>query len=1154
MGSTSESVVSVSPPEVREEPCSSLPSDLVGHVGQLGVLLGKWLDVNSHLRVGYEQSVPSKHPSTAEVFPLPMLPGGLPPEEHIWLQAAIRALNWLACGDLTLGEAPASRVQESLLTVLRESFRVERLGSHVFDSIPMEDYWKSKGVNGYGEEVHSALPFNWSNIEHSLPKREQAGALDGVDVASAGIKDFLSDPCKYLKPSPSRTWMKPPRVMVRPEDWGAVAEGLVERRICEVIPLSEVIRVEGKPILGGLFGVPKNEEIGGVPVLRLIMDLRPINQLFESIAGDLHTLPMLSQLFPLEIFPNEDVLVSSEDIKAMFYIVGLPSEWRPLLAFGREVPKHLRPAGVNEPCVLTSRVLPMGFINSVSVAQSLHRSIVNRAVDELGISRDKEIRRDQSLPISALSYRVYLDNFDSLVRTNREAASLLEGSLSPLAAELRQVYGKLDVPVNEKKSNRSARQGEMQGGWIDGREGTICPKPDKFARYLRACWYLLQSKTSNLKRIQVVAGGLVYLFSYRRCLMSCLNEVWQFISSFEGNVSVWKAIPDVVKKELFCCAALAPLSYMDLRLPFDALVSASDASETGGGLSVSTGVTDMGVQAAGKLVRGSYGLACDDVQLLVISLFDGIAACRVALDVLGAQVGAYVAVEADPCAKRVVESAFASVEFVNTVDEVTDEIVLSWARRFSRVGVVLISGGPPCQGGSGLGASKRGSESASNCRLHQEVPRIRDLAEKHFSWAKVFFLMESVSSMSDGDLASVTRSAGILPYELDACGLTPCRRNRLFWFNWQVSSEPGVEIIRPSTSEPTDYGRIAFLLPVPPDPYLTPGWSLAGGIGQKVPAFVAAQPKAQPGLRPAGIDSCTERDLAYWEADKFRFAPYQYKYQHGLVHLKHGWRLANAYEREAMLGFPLGYTVECWPKSDRKRDPAKHDNYRLSLLGNSSSVPVIAYLLLHLLAPLKLCEDQTVNQIQKNCQPGQSKHLNSFLTRPPWTAARQGKADGNDAMLVRKLSSLMSTRGTDVLLQAGTEPARSYDRLRTSVPARLWKWATACSWKWKKGGSGEVEHINRLELRAVLTSVKWRILKAKQTRTRYLHLVDSLVSLHVINKGRSSSRKLRTILKKISAWLLLSANACVLGYVDTGQNPADAPSRRGQKRKWGSGR
>ena len=475
--------------------------------------------------------------------------------EYAWMEAAVRALNWLAVGALSLGEeGPATSMQQTLMQELQNSFRVlSSLARESFDVAPIESYWKSRNVNAYGEEVHCALPFKWSNVEHSLPQRELAGALDGASVASAGVKHFLSNPEHYLKPKESRTWMKPPRVMVSSDDWPRVAEGSVERRICDVIPLSKVLHVEGKPILGGLFGVPKMEEVGGVPVLRLIMDLRPINQLFESVTGDLHTLPMLSQLFPLEIFPEDDILVSSEDIKAMFYIIGLGKCWRPLLAFGREVPDHLKPAGVSEPCVLSSRVLPMGFINSVPVAQSLHRSIVSHATGSLGMSRSSEIRRDQPLPASSNMYRVYLDNFDLLEKTNREAASLLSGELSAPAAKLRSVYQELRVPVNEKKSVKSQVVGEIQGGLVDGQGGIISPKPDKTARYLRGAWYLLRSKRTDLKRVQMVAGGLVYLFSYRRCLMSCLNEIWHFIAQFEGQLGVWKPIPTAVRELYGTC-------------------------------------------------------------------------------------------------------------------------------------------------------------------------------------------------------------------------------------------------------------------------------------------------------------------------------------------------------------------------------------------------------------------------------------------------------------------------------------------------------------------------------------------------------------------------------------------------------------------------
>ena len=133
------------------------------------------------------------------------------------------------------------------------------------------------------------------------------------------------------------------------------------------------------------------------------------------------------------------------------------------------------------------------------------------------------------------------------------------------------------------------------------------------------------------------------------------------------------------------------------------------------------------------------------------------------------------------------------------------------------------------------------------------------------------------------------------------------------------------------------------------------------------------------------------------------------------------------------------------------------------------------------------------------------------------------------------------------IINRASQIIRQATHLSTFKPLAV---ETACSWAWKRPHFGAFEHINALELHAALTAVKWRVLKARNRRKRFLHLVDSLVSLHVVNKGRSSSRKLRAIMKQISAWLLMSGNSCVLGYVDTGQNPADAPSRRGQKRKW----
>ena len=65
------------------------------------------------------------------------------------------------------------------------------------------------------------------------------------------------------------------------------------------------------------------------------------------------------------------------------------------------------------------------------------------------------------------------------------------------------------------------------------------------------------------------------------------------------------------------------------------------------------------------------------------------------------------------------------------------------------------------------------------------------------------------------------------------------------------------------------------------------------------------------------------------------------------------------------------------------------------------------------------------------------------------------------------------------------------------------------------------EHINLLELRAIFTGIKWKVSRSKmKLGVRFLHLTDSLVCLHALTRGRSSSRKLRPILMRLNALLL----------------------------------
>ena len=226
------------------------------------------------------------------------------------------------------------------------------------------------------------------------------------------------------------------------------------------------------------------------------------------------------------------------------------------------------------------------------------------------------------------------------------------------------------------------------------------------------------------------------------------------------------------------------------------------------------------------------------------------------------------------------------------------------------------------------------------------------------------------------------------------------------------------------------------------------------------------------------------------------------------------------------MGFPVNYTLPCVPKGQRKT--LEHLDSRHTLVGNSWSVPVVAWLLGQLTWSLGLTPPMPPQHIMDLLEPSRQVFLQSRLWRQPLVPLR-GRSAGDPVSLVQKLGNLVSVKGEDLLLTTPSSQLTKFHRLRASVPGKLWKWKIIAGWKWR----GNPEHINSLELRAVLTSLKWRIQHQKQLNCRFLHLVDSLVVLHSLSRGRSSSRKLRSSMSKINALLLCSSSQVLFGDIYT---------------------
>jgi hypothetical protein len=132
-------------------------------------------------------------------------------------------------------------------------------------------------------------------------------------------------------------------------------------------------------------------------------------------------------------------------------------------------------------------------------------------------------------------------------------------------------------------------------------------------------------------------------------------------------------------------------------------------------------------------------------------------------------------------------------------------------------------------------------------------------------------------------------------------------------------------------------------------------------------------------------------------------------------------------------------------------------------------------------------------------------------------------------------------RGSDVRLDAGTLMSPSAWPRRSLRP-ELWRWQTKYFWGWRDKNS---DHINILEAYACLSAFRWRLRSRKGLAKKFLHLIDSQVVQAVFTKHRSSSKKLNRLCQKWSALELASSCHCLLGFVRSDQNPADAPSRHG---------
>ncbi len=198
---------------------------------------------------------------------------------------------------------------------------------------------------------------------------------------------------------------------------------------------------------------------------------------------------------------------------------------------------------------------------------------------------------------------------------------------------------------------------------------------------------------------------------------------------------------------------LLPLLRIDLRVPVDECVSASDASEMGGGVTITTGLTDQGWSRLGEGERHRRTGVIDSIML--VESFGGIGGARRALELSGVTPAVHVSIESNEAAARVTAAAIPGVVHFSVIRAVQATDLRKAAKGKVHITDIIRWGGFPCQGLSGLNAGKLGMDDPRS-QLVYEMNRIDAALAEAFPTAMVHSGAENVASMEVADKKAVT--------------------------------------------------------------------------------------------------------------------------------------------------------------------------------------------------------------------------------------------------------------------------------------------------------------------------------------------------------------------------------------------------------------
>ncbi len=1118
-----------------------------------------------------------------------------------WMLCVIVSLNWLWSGGRPQGGEEClhrpNAAQCEALKHLEASVAYwldQGMGPKGPPCVPSDDWearLKDTRINYEGESVLTAVEMTLLQLLPGLPSAEHAGVVDILELCSESLALQLKDPESLLKgENEDSTAPYTAKVHATTEQWELIGSELFRRGICEPVEEHEIYQHKGRKVLCGSFGVVKANEYlpSGEAILRLIFNMIPLNALMESLSGDVDTLTGSTGWLSVLMESDEFGLISGEDLTAAFYLFRLPRCWRRFMGINKKI--RWTALGQDRPgsTFLSISVVPMGWASAVGIIQHVHRRLMTHALYGPAVFRfDEEVNRQKELPQKSRLWSLYIDDstildilkkgFDELKRQNEDQA----GTPSKVQLKARERYQEWDIPYSKRKSIEQELEAKRLGALFDGQAGRLGCATQRGLDVLGLGWHIVAKKRVAKKMMQAFLGKDCHIMQWRRPLMAIYDEAWQSVIPEKHQLTLTRGCCSEILVALGC----RPLMYSSWRAKLSPVTTCSDASETGGGICSSQGLTVNGEITALRLL-GVDWLADQMPQqpdspsmqaFMTIDWFAGMGGLEQSLQLLGLHPRLQVFCENSGPALRVLRSHWPGGIFWNDILRVTQEDIEKAMDRAGDVKGIIQAGGSPCQGLSQLSSERKhfADERSSLFFKFVELLETTERAAKKRAW---WFLTLAENVVADStDYTQMCERLGTWAVRFCPSGMSRVRRPRNFW----CRDSSGNEWTAPPDGSLLlydDYVELIVTVPLMEDSkWLTPGWEWPSGKEQpmlRLPTLTRSIPRKKPPPRPAGLSRCPEETLELWRSHNMRFPPYTYLKDY-LVFSQGRGRVVNSEEREALSFFPKGYTLAV--KSKKLSSWTAVEDERCCLVGNGFHAGAVAVLVSWRLHQLEVGHFYVeASQVVRNFET----QLSAFrpLGPSPWLQQGEeevhskekeedeelditqacidledmalervprGVLDGDFKLTRAHLPKVLTEaflrrvqyRGSDIRMDVGVM-LNPEAVPRMPISARKWRWRPVKGWAWK-----DAEHINVLEARAILQTFKWRSRSLVSFHSRFIHLSDSQVALAIFAKGRSSAFKLNRVLRKAAALLTATDMYPLMGFIRSADNPADKPSR-----------